>query len=67
MRTHSINQMVDKCGKSRQYVADMMGLTRMQLYRLLANPRRMRVEQMIRLSEIIGKSPRFMIGLIKNI
>lgn len=67
MRTQALNDIVDKSGKSRQYIADKMGLTRMQLYRLLSNPRRMRIEQMILLSEVLGRSPRYMIGLIKNI
>lgn len=67
MRTQALNDIVDKSGKSRQYIACKMGLTRMQLYRLLSNPRRMRIEQMILLSEVLGRSPRYMIGLIKNI
>lgn len=66
MKTQALNEIVDKSGKSRQYIADKMGLTRMQLYRLLSNPRRMRIEQMILLSEVLGKSPRYIIGLIKN-
>ncbi len=67
MKTHVLNTIVDKSGKSRDVIASEMGITRMQLYRLLSNPSRMRVEQMIQLASILKKSPRYMITLIKNI
>jgi hypothetical protein len=67
MKTHVLNTIVDKSGKSRDVIASEMGITRMQLYRLLSNPSRMRVEQMILLASILKKSPRYMITLIKNI
>ncbi len=67
MKTQMINTLVDKSGKSRDVIASQMGITRMQLYRLLSNPPRMRVEQMILLASILKKSPRYMITLIKNI
>jgi plasmid maintenance system antidote protein VapI len=67
MKTNVLNLLVDKSGIKREDVANGMGVTRMQLYRLLSNPSRMRVEQMIRLASILKKSPRYMITLIKNI
>lgn len=67
MKTNVLNQLVDKSGIKREDVANGMGVTRMQLYRLISNPSRMRVEQMIRLASILKKSPRYMITLIKNI
>ena len=67
MKTHIINDIVSRSGMNRDAIAEKMGITRMQLYRLLMNPRRMRIEQMIQLAEVLGKSPRYMITLIKNI
>ena len=67
MKTNVLNLLVDKSGIRREDVANGMGVTRMQLYRILSNPSRMRVEQMIRLASILNKSPRYMITLIKNI
>lgn len=63
----ALTTIVDKSGKNRDVIATEMGITRMQLYRLLSNPRRMRLEQMIRLADILGKSPRYVITLIKSV
>lgn len=63
----ALTTIVDKSGKNRDLIANEMGITRMQLYRLLSNPRRMRLEQMILLADILGKSPRYIITLVKGI
>ena len=57
--------MVARSGKTRDEIAQKMGITRMQLYRLLTNPKRMRIDQMLQLSQILGKSPRYIISLIR--
>ena len=67
MKTNILNHLVDKSGIKREDVAFGMGVTRMQLYRILSNPRRMRVEQMLTLSSILKKSPRYILTLIRNI
>lgn len=67
MKTNVLNHLIDKSGIKREDLAFGMGVTRMQLYRLLSNPSRMRVEQVLVLSSIIKKSPRYIISLIKNI
>jgi len=67
MKTNVLNTLVDRSGKSRDVIASEMGITRMQLYRLLTRPSRMRIEQMLKLASILGKTPRHIITLIKNI
>ncbi len=67
MKTDILSKLLDRSGLTRDEVASSMGITRMQLYRLLTNPRRMRVEQMIRLAALLGKSPRYIVSLIGNI
>jgi plasmid maintenance system antidote protein VapI len=67
MKTNVLNTLVDRSGKSRDVIASEMGITRMQLYRLLTRPSRMRIEQMLKLASILGKTPRYIITLIKNI
>lgn len=67
MKTNVLNTLVDRSGKSRDVIASQMGITRMQLYRLLTRPSRMRIEQMLKLASILGKTPRYIITLIKNI
>lgn len=66
MNTGILNSIINKSSKTRQQIADEMGLTRMQLYRLLSNPSRMRLDQMLKLCQILGKSPRYMISIMKN-
>jgi DNA-binding phage protein len=67
MKTNVLNSLVDKSGKSRDVIASEMGITRMQLYRLLTRPSRMRIEQMLKLASILNKTPRYIITLIKNL
>lgn len=67
MKTNVLNSLVDKSGKSRDIIASEMGITRMQLYRLLTRPSRMRIEQMLKLASILNKTPRYIITLIKNL
>lgn len=67
MKTNVLNLLVDRSGKSRDVIASQMGITRMQLYRLLTRPSRMRIEQMLKLASILNKTPRYIITLIKNI
>lgn len=67
MKTNVLNTLVDRSGKSRDVIASQMGITRMQLYRLLTRPSRMRIEQMLKLASILNKTPRYIITLIKNI
>jgi len=67
MKTNVLNTLVDRSGKSRDVIASEMGITRMQLYRLLTRPSRMRIEQMLKLASILNKTPRYIITLIKNI
>lgn len=67
MKTNILNNLVDRSGKSRDFIASEMGITRMQLYRLLTRPSRMRIEQMVKLASILNKSPRYMITLINNV
>jgi transcriptional regulator with XRE-family HTH domain len=67
MKTDVLNSLVTRSGLSREDIASRMGITRMQLYRLLNNPSRMRIGQMILLADILNKSPRHIITLIKSI
>jgi DNA-binding phage protein len=67
MKTNVLNNLVDRSGKSRDMIASEMGITRMQLYRLLTRPSRMRIEQMLKLASILNKTPRYIVTLIKNI
>jgi plasmid maintenance system antidote protein VapI len=67
MKTDILSKLLDRSGLTRDEVAESMGITRMQLYRLLTNPRRMRVEQMIRLAVLLKKSPRYVISLIGKV
>lgn len=65
MKTAVLNNLVSRSGKTRDEIAQKMGITRMQLYRLLTNPRRMRIDQLLQLSQLLGKSPRYIISLIR--
>lgn len=65
MKTAVLNNLVTRSGKTRDEIAQKMGITRMQLYRLLTNPRRMRIDQLLQLSQLLGKSPRYIISLIR--
>jgi len=65
MRTSVLNNLVTRSGRTRDEIALKMGITRMQLYRLLTNPKRMRIDQMLQLAQILNKSPRHIISLIR--
>ena len=65
MRTSILNNLVTRSGQTRDEIALKMGITRMQLYRLLTNPKRMRIDQMLQLAQILNKSPRHIISLIR--
>jgi plasmid maintenance system antidote protein VapI len=65
MRTSVLNNLVTRSGQTRDEIALKMGITRMQLYRLLTNPKRMRIDQMLQLAQILNKSPRHIISLIR--
>lgn len=65
MKTTILNSLVSRSGKTRDEIAQKMGITRMQLYRLLTNPKRMRVDQLLQLSQLLGKSPRYIISLVR--
>jgi len=66
MRTSVLNNLVTRSGKTRDELAQEMGITRMQLYRLLTNPRRMRLDQMFQLASLLKKSPRYVVSLISK-
>ena len=64
--TNILIDIIEKSGKTRDEVADGIGITRQGLHRKLKYPKRWGVEDIEKFSKFFGRSPRNLFTLIMN-
>lgn len=57
----NLTKIADKSGKTREELASAMGVSRMQMHRYLTHPRKLSIDKLELLSQVLNKPIRIII------